>query len=55
MRHCWMSRYEYMQSIGQELDYLADPGPVPQTCMLQANHDGPHEWTDNDKILLRWK
>lgn len=37
--HCW------------EDGPLADDG-CPQTCMLPADHDGPHEWTRDDQILI---
>jgi hypothetical protein len=24
------------------------------TCMLEADHDGPHEWTHDDEITLQF-
>lgn len=37
--HCW------------EGGPLVDDG-CPTTCMLPFLHDGPHEWTRDDQIIL---
>jgi hypothetical protein len=26
-----------------------------QTCMLEHGHDGPHEWTRDDEIVLAFR
>lgn len=55
MTHCWMGKYEYMESIGQLDDYLADGEQVPSTCLLPDGHAGPHEWTPDSEIIIQFK
>jgi|KBSSwiStaDraftv2_1062776.scaffolds.fasta_scaffold00399_23 hypothetical protein len=38
--HCWADN--------DAVDY----GEMSETCMLEAGHDGPHEWTPDDQIRV---
>ena len=42
--HCWESEREWIEET-----YGG------RTCMLPEGHDGPHEWTPDDEIVLCFK
>lgn len=60
--HCWAGRYE-VESEGLEWGSAAwaelwiatheDNGGA--TCMLEAGHEGPHEWTPDGEITVEFK
>ena len=52
--HCWMGKTEYMEEVhgfgSQEwADSVSEPSA---TCMLEKNHEGPHEWTLDGEIVI---
>ena len=56
--HCWEGKGEWIEERfgfrSQEyLEYLADEDRC--TCMLPRGHDGPHEWTPDKNIVIRFK
>lgn len=48
MRHCWGDRHEIE---GRD---RAD-GEPDWVCLLPADHDGPHEWTDPENLIVEFK
>lgn len=53
--HCWKDRAEYME------EYFGNGSPehlsamyfeLSATCMLEDEHDGPHEWTLDSDVLI---
>lgn len=55
--HCWEDRaFYYKQLFGFHSDEhirasYVDPSA---TCMLEAGHSGPHEWTSDDQIGVKF-
>lgn len=48
--HCWQSHLETLKP-GSEA-WVKAMDEMTKTCMLPAGHEGPHEWTDDDKITI---
>ena len=55
LRRCWKDRHEHATEVHGfgspewAESHLADSA----TCMLDAGHDGPHEFTPDDRIVIR--
>ncbi|MBM4321578.1 MAG: hypothetical protein FJ125_16955 [Deltaproteobacteria bacterium] len=52
--HCWQDRLDWVWQQGAKLgspEYL-DALEHPATCMLPAGHEGPHEWTPDEEIVI---
>lgn len=59
MVHCWTDKLEWIIETYGDLsshwyDYVAREGPG-ETCMLEKGHEGPHEWTPDDQIIITFK
>lgn len=57
--HCWESKIDWIeQTYGDKSDqyyeYMASLVPSG-TCLLPSGHDGPHAWTDDEEIVVRFK
>ena len=57
--HCWTGRREWIEATYGYLseEYIQDASDeygekMSATCMLPADHDGPHEFTDDDRITI---
>ena len=51
--HCWEGKREWtLKHFGEtSAEYAATfADDVDSTCMLPCDHEGPHEWTPDDKI-----
>jgi hypothetical protein len=54
--HCWKCKLEWLaETYGYDSDeYLSalvsEDGAA--TCMLERDHDGPHEWTSDGDIVV---
>lgn len=51
--HCWQSRNDWLEK--HDFDtYAAEffENKPDCCCMLPDGHDGPHEWTPNDEIVV---
>jgi len=50
--HCWKDRHEHVtetHGFGSD-EWIASFCEPGATCMLDAGHGGPHEWTDDGDI-----
>ena len=53
--HCWAGREEWAEkTYGIPSDEWAEAVVEPATCMLEAGHSGPHEWTPDENIAVRF-
>jgi hypothetical protein len=56
MKHCWKSKAE--QYLGNEVNCSRRRRRLeqeePATCMLEYGHDGPHEFTPDKNITVRF-
>lgn len=52
--HCWQDRLDWVWQQGAKLGSPAylDALEHPATCMLPAGHEGPHEWTSDEEIVI---
>ncbi len=49
-RHCWADKFE-VEGMQRAYDWASGEYTEPDwTCLLEAGHDGPHEWSDLDGI-----
>jgi hypothetical protein len=54
--HCWEDRHDFETrdvAIGSDA-WVASHFKPNATCMLEDGHDGPHEWTDDGDIGVRF-
>ena len=50
MSHCWADYHEQFPFGSHEwAEHYLD---TSATCLLQEGHDGPHEWTPDDQIVV---
>ncbi len=49
--HCWED-YEYTLDMHSQEYYDLMASGTGQTCMLPKGHEGEHEWTDDDQIII---
>ena len=52
--HCWEDRHDYDtrgEAIGSNA-WIESYGKPSATCMLEAEHAGSHEWTDDGSICI---
>ena len=54
--HCWESESEWIEDTYgpysiEKSEYYEREG-CPRTCMLPLDHEGPHEWTADDEIMI---
>ena len=57
-RHCWKDEKEWLAKVYGEdsKKYLdAEKQGVSRVCMLEDGHDGPHEWTSYDDVVIYFK
>lgn len=54
--HCWTGYYEWLEEIyGFDAYIEARCENWPDaTCLLWEGHDGPHVWTRDDEIVIRF-
>jgi hypothetical protein len=52
--HCWQDKREWMaRTHGEHSDEAIDTYMNGNgTCLLPAGHEGPHEWTPDDQIVV---
>lgn len=50
--HCWADWRSTLE-VGSEAWNQSWAGPN-KTCLLPAGHAGPHEWTPDDEIRVRF-
>lgn len=54
--HCWKSRLEHLaETVGRDSKAYREVADGPEhamTCMLERDHDGPHEWTPDGQIVF---
>lgn len=50
MVHCWQGRRDTLEYASQE--YFDEIETCGHTCLLENGHDGPHEWTRDDEIMV---
>jgi hypothetical protein len=56
LTHCWTDKAEWAEEkFGEYSPQHVEALDHPQTCMLQAQHRGPHQWTDDDTIQIRFR
>ena len=58
MNHCWHDEGEYLEGTcglrsPEHCDYILSDRR--RTCMLPEGHSGPHVWTDNDQIVVKFR
>lgn len=52
-RHCWQGKAEHVaEQHGHGSPEWAEAFIEPATCMPPHGHDGPHEWTLDNEILV---
>ena len=51
--HCWED-YEWTLEIGSPEWVEAKIRGVGATCLLERGHEGPHQWTSDDQIVVRF-
>ena len=52
--HCWKGKVQHMEEeygFGST-EWAEAVCEGDGTCMLPAGHDGPHEWTPDDQIIV---
>lgn len=51
--HCWADQREHMEALygWRSAEYQDCPGG---TCLLPDGHDGPHAWTPDSEIAIRF-
>lgn len=61
MMHCWKDELEHIEETYGYLSekYIEHCGDhwfddYDGTCMLEAGHDGDHEFTDTSELLIRF-
>lgn len=61
MTHCWAIRHHWIAEVYGDLsdeyiDYMAEhwEDDWSEICILPDGHFGPHEWTRDDEIVLRF-
>lgn len=57
--HCWTSEREWIEETygdksDEYFDFMVSDKPN-RSCVLLHGHDGPHEWTDDENIVVRFK
>jgi hypothetical protein len=52
MTHCWTSRLECCEWGSDEWFRTLDEEPA--TCLLAEGHEGPHEWTPDEEIVVEF-
>ena len=58
MVYCWKDYQEWIEeTTGKPWYDQEDPlnHEKGKTCMLLNGHDGPHEWTPDDEIMIEFK
>jgi hypothetical protein len=56
--HCWESEREWIETMygddsEEYYEYMASVAPS-RACLLPSGRDGPHVWTDNEDIVLKF-
>lgn len=56
-RHCWAGYRESLDcnDLRQAELWIASWDAGDATCMLPADHLGPHEWTPDDEIRVEFR
>jgi len=49
--HCWAGKADQYE-IGA--DEWAEAMAHPATCLLPDGHDGPHDWTPDEEIIIEF-
>lgn len=54
--HCWHDFHEWLrETYGVASDEYIDQREKPSaSCLLWDGHEGPHEWTDDTQIVVRF-
>ena len=60
--HCWQDYWDHIYTIDPENYWTRraeampdmDTRPPGATCMLLEGHDGPHEWTPDSDIGMKF-
>jgi uncharacterized cysteine cluster protein YcgN (CxxCxxCC family) len=52
--HCWQDYQSTLEMDSQEY-YDALASGCGKTCMLPRGHEGEHEWTNDDEIVITFK
>lgn len=55
--HCWMDRRQFAEErfgYNSPQHHLASMHEHNATCLLWEGHKGPHRWTRDDRIMLRF-
>lgn len=60
MNHCWADYGEWIEATygylsDKYIEYAADcysGAEYDKTCLLPAEHSGPHVWTPSDQIMV---
>lgn len=50
--HCWAGYLESLEFGSEEWVEAFDKGDA--TCLLPDGHEGPHEWTPDSDIMVRF-
>ena len=54
--NCWESESEWIEETfgpySKEKSEYYEREEGPRTCILPLDHEGPHEWTPNDEIVI---
>lgn len=52
-RRCWQDELRHIEEMaGYASDEYIQALDRSRTCMLPCGHEGSHEWTDDDDILV---
>lgn len=57
MLHCWKDYRTHLEETGHEYsaEHVATYYDGNKTCMLERDHEGDHEFVDDDSITVQFK
>jgi hypothetical protein len=57
MVHCWKGYREHLEETGREYsdEWVATYHGSNKSCMLELDHDGDHEFVDDNSIVVEFK
>ncbi len=60
MTSCWADKREFLEDLAKVapspelLAQIEETWEMNGTCLLESGHAGPHEWTPDDQIFVKF-